>query len=284
MISTDSFAICGIGVNGDAAPIPEQSVVRFHDPAPFVPVGKCHQRIIRDQEAGDHALWYPTSLCPSSAQVRIADRALVAPIIEKYEWLGTLPDNTSHYAALILPIEVVVGVVAFSVSRFGGHASLLGHRAIYLSRGATLPLAPSWSSSFLIRRSIRLLFGEETPLFVVAFSDWSAGELGTVYQASGWTYLGEIVSEEWLEPNGLRRDASFHKVLCVSGSEHRRTGRVASAVDYQEKKGRLLGEGWKLRKVRRGKYACVAGKHGRLFRELEALLSARSNPYPKRAP
>jgi len=224
--------------------------------------------------------WVGLDLSPASALVSEASRAEVQGVVERYEWMGNLPDNCSRYAKLTFDGNVA-GAVAFSRSGFGGSFTYLGNEAWKLARGVTLHWAPTWASSALISRSLRLLFDD--PTFVVAFSDWEAGEVGTVYQASGWVYLGHRPSLEWASPSGERKDASFHKVRVVSGSRHRRTGATATREQYDATARDMLDNGWSFRRVIRGKYATVAGRRGRERRHLEALLAEQAKDYPRRA-
>lgn len=251
-----------------------------------VPVGRCYQSVMRERYSvsdrdglfGDW--WSDLPKNPESASVESARREEIEPLIRRYEWLGNLPDNCSLYAKLTFEGNIA-GAVAFSRSGFGGRFSLLHRPAWKLTRGVTLHWAPPWASSFLISRSLRLLF--DSPVFVVGFSDWEAGEVGTVYQASGWTYLGASRSREWVSPEGERRDASFHKIRVVSGSQHTKSGRVATAAQYQAERDEMLASGWTLPQRMRGKYATVAGQRGREHRELEEVLAAHAKPYPTRA-
>lgn len=246
---------------------------------------QCHQHLMAERFAQSEpynlfgAWWYSLELKRSGAVVSETTREAVAPIIEKYEWLGNVPDNCSLYSKLTFDGNIA-GALAFSKSGFGGLITFCGHPAWKLTRGVTVFWAPKWASSFLINHSLRLLFTD--PVFVVAFSDWEAGEIGTVYQAAGWTYLGHKMSAEWLSPLGERKDASFHKIRVVSGSVHTKTGQIASKELFDLERERMLCDGWIISRKMRGKYATVAGASGREKRTLLALLTRFSRPYPKR--
>lgn len=253
----------------------------------LVPVDRCHQSLVRERAADEERdgmfgdWWDSLDLGVANAVVAEARREEVEPLIERYEWLGNLPDNCSRYAKLTFDGNIA-GAIAFSKSGFGGSFTLNGEPAIKLARGVSLHWSPPWASSFLIRRGTDILLRSD-PLFVVAFSDWAAGEVGTVYQASGWRYLGHSPSSEWMSPDGERRDASFHKVRVVSGSRHRKTGRKASRDEYEAERAQMIEAGWTQVTSIRGKYATVAGRNGRERRRLLALLDGMARPYPKRA-
>jgi hypothetical protein len=77
----------------------------------------------------------------------------------------------------------------------GGHpytqyvGSSYAKKGIQLSRGACVHWAHPHSASKLIGGSLQLIkkMGYK---YVIAFSDPEAGEIGTVYQATNWHYLG----------------------------------------------------------------------------------------------
>lgn len=63
-------------------------------------------------------------------------------------------------------------------------------KTAYLTRGACVPHAPKNSASFLIRKSCFLARQDFGWQIFMAYSDHDAGEIGTVYQAANWHYLG----------------------------------------------------------------------------------------------
>jgi hypothetical protein len=66
----------------------------------------------------------------------------------------------------------------------------LANATVCLQRGACVPHAPKNSASFLIRWACRLAFKDFAWKIFFAYSDSAAGEIGTVYQASNWFYIG----------------------------------------------------------------------------------------------
>ena len=76
-------------------------------------------------------------------------------------------------------------------SAFGTRFGFTG-KIITLARGACLPWAHPHSASKLIRGSMRLL--PERFKVVTATVDRAAGEVGTIYQACGFAYVGVMRS------------------------------------------------------------------------------------------
>jgi hypothetical protein len=63
-------------------------------------------------------------------------------------------------------------------------------RVLSLSRLALLPGEPTNAESLLIGASIRLIRRTKRWAALVTFADLSQGHTGTIYRATGWTYLG----------------------------------------------------------------------------------------------
>jgi hypothetical protein len=66
-------------------------------------------------------------------------------------------------------------------------------RAICLARGACVHWAHPHAASFLIARACKFAHAEFGWKIFYAYSDPTAGEIGTVYRAANWIYLGEGV-------------------------------------------------------------------------------------------
>jgi len=142
-----------------------------------------HQRIIRDR-AAESAPREPLANL-DGCTVSPVTRAQAKPIILRYEWLGTLGRAKVWYG-LHAPDGELLGVVGF-----GGTAPRDLPGSIILERGACVHWAPKNAASFLIRRAVRLAHREHGWTTFVAYADPDAGEIGTVYQACGWSYLGQ---------------------------------------------------------------------------------------------
>jgi hypothetical protein len=116
------------------------------------------------------------------------------PIIMRYEWLGTTPRTPLAAYGLRAPTGELIGVTVFGHPNGTGSSNLCGrdHKdlAICLQRGACVHWAPRNAASFLISRACRLAAAEHGWRIFHAYADRTAGEIGTVYQACGWLFLG----------------------------------------------------------------------------------------------
>jgi hypothetical protein len=159
---------------------------------------KCYQRHIRE-------VWAEIEQCPqlpslSNARVERISREQAASIILKYEWLAGDPRNkqplgkgSQAFYGLILNEELLG---ATCIGRVGaGIGNICGKylkRTAYISRGACVPHAPKNAGSFLTRYACRMASQDFGWRVFFAYSDThDASEIGTIYQACGWFYLGE---------------------------------------------------------------------------------------------
>ncbi|MCZ2153415.1 MAG: hypothetical protein LC114_05875 [Bryobacterales bacterium] len=172
---------------------------------------KAHQRFIREQLATTEAT-YTADI--GTAVVQEITPSQAREIIEKYEWLKTMPAFLLHCYGIFFD-GICGGVVVYSVdygenlawSKFGWQGKI-----ICLSRGACVHWAHPHSASKLIRTSMRML--PEKYKVVTCTVDAEAGEVGTIYQAAGMTFVG-VMSKggnraSIIKPDGKRissRDA-----------------------------------------------------------------------------
>jgi hypothetical protein len=128
----------------------------------------------------------------SCRQIKYSDAAL---FYYQYEHLGHPGRGVYHWGAY--ENEKLVAVVSFGTACFAIHRGKLSSIAkrnkikiIQLTRGGTVPkihkYLPSWIVSQGLRR-IKELYGD---CLVVAYSDPKYNEIGTIYQASNFYYLG----------------------------------------------------------------------------------------------
>lgn len=196
------------------------------------------QRQIRD----DFDSPAPTSrLKLKQSTVRSVSRRLAESIILKYEWLGTMASTSVHYG--IFFDNHCAGVCCVALGGSGTAGPTVGRKfgleqrqIATLARGACVHWAPSGANSRLVAWTCRLLAKQhDDPEIVVAYSDSDAGEIGTIYQACGWVYIGktkrpssgEYVSRQgrvinsqtvghWARRSGLRFSV-FERILIDKG-------------------------------------------------------------------
>jgi hypothetical protein len=172
---------------------------------------KAHQRIIREQKESTSksenlfgAWWESIDRSIENSKVREIDRKTCEAIILEYEWLGCMPAVVWHnfgiffdgncggvvcygpeYSENLGKISRERGTKGADWSKYGFEGKM-----ILLSRGACVHWAHPHSGSKLIRQSMKML--PEKYEVITATTDEAAGEIGTIYQASGFFYVGSM--------------------------------------------------------------------------------------------
>jgi len=119
--------------------------------------------------------------------------------ILRYEWLGSIPQRSTNY--FIARFKGVIGGVLIytypnSFTKKLGEYSKNHERL--LARGACAGWTPKGLASFFIMKSVRWLAKTKDIKFFTAYSDIEAGEIGTIYQACNFYYLGNSFGSKML--------------------------------------------------------------------------------------
>lgn len=115
-------------------------------------------------------------------------------------------------------------------------------RVLSLSRLAVVPGEPQNAASILIGWCVRALRAEGKWSHLVTFADESQGHTGTIYRATGWTYVGRTAAiARWINGDGAqvsklstktRTTAEMRRLgYCIQGkfAKHKFTMRIAAA-------------------------------------------------------
>jgi len=236
---------------------------------------KAHQRIIREQMAEAPTLlgnWWDevdTSLDKATVAPITSEKA--AQVILEYEWLGTMPQLVTRCFGFFHD-GILAGACVFA-EKPGGNLtsnqnSVVPSDSLYLARGACVHWAHPHAASWFIAHVCRAL----SPCSVLAYSDPEAGEIGTIYQALNWFYIGPSSGGHtgvWIDGKRINlhsfkrdRDYSVGQGL----DEVRKAFPSAKSIIPIPRKGRYVG---------------VYGP--RPYRKpIEKALRAVALPYPKR--
>ena len=152
----------------------------------------CHQRKIREGFALSEPRSVPDTLKGFTVEAISRDDA--EKIILQYEWLGTMNKFSVAHYGLISPDQVVHGVACFGRGNGTNAGSITTSelsRPISLERGACVHWAHPHAPSMLVSKACRQMYIDHGYNTFFAYSDWEAGEIGTIYQACNWIYLGQ---------------------------------------------------------------------------------------------
>jgi hypothetical protein len=240
---------------------------------------KAHQRIIRERKQSENgneglfgAWWSYIDTSFDKAQIHEIANEQAAAVIRDYEWLGDMPQAVTTCWGLLWE-RTIAGVLVFAEKPGSNLASdkssIVPQEALYLARGACVHWAPPNAASFFINAVCQKLGN----VSVLAYSDPAAGEVGTIYQALGWVYIGKsrggptgvLVDGKLMQLHSFKRDRNYN--VGQSLAEVRAAFPKANTIIPVPRKHRYLG---------------VYGSK-KYRRESLRRLSDYSLPYPKRA-
>jgi hypothetical protein len=150
----------------------------------------------------------------------------ITKFIEKYEWLGKMPNRPTHRFIAKYKDEIGCAIVMSTPNSF---SKLIGDDTKDLekliSRGASSFWAPKNIASSLIMWSIKWMVKNTQFRLFSAYSDPEAKELGTIYQACNFIYMGQNYGSNilyfdlenpnisWTTGRNFRK-LSFYKEIC----------------------------------------------------------------------
>ena len=143
---------------------------------------------------------------PKEDRVKCAE---IARFIEQHEWLGKMPRRPTHRFTASYKGKLAGVIVMATPNSF---SNLLGRESRHLekliSRGACISWSPKNLGSALVMFSVRWIAKHTTFRLFTAYSDTEARELGTIYQACNFIYLGQTsgAREEYFDPENPEKD------------------------------------------------------------------------------
>lgn len=190
----------------------------------IVDVGVAHQKIMRDIKAqsdknnlfGEY--WRGIDLDLKKATIREVGYVTAKKIIEEYEWLGCMSAITWFSYGIFFD-DICGGVVCFGPEYSENLGVLARERGkkcadwskydfegkmILLNRGVCLHWTPKNTNSKLVMGAIKLLPSKFK--VVTATTDHLAGEVGTIYQACNFYYIGSMRDSSPNIPNSKNGD------------------------------------------------------------------------------
>lgn len=208
------------------------------------------------------------------ALVRPIRSELAKQIILKYEWLGTMSNTGQHFGIFFGPFCAGVTCVSLGSGTANGNNhvqfGLTSHLQLaVLARGACVHWAPPGTNSKLVAWTCKLLAKHTTAKVIIAYADSDAGEIGTIYQACNWVYIGQGSSTTQFK----NRAGRIYDQKVVANTK-------AKNVQWSVHRDYLLANGWTMQQTNpKGRYVYVLDRKDKsLVQRIERLRL----PYPKR--
>jgi len=127
----------------------------------------------------------------------------IIEFIQKHEWLGKMPNRPTHRFTARFNGKLAGVIIMTTPNAF---SKIVGEDTIKLekliARGACISWSPKNLGSWMITKSIKYMI-LNTPFRVFsAYSDTEAMELGSIYQACSFIYLGKSSGsqKQYLDP------------------------------------------------------------------------------------
>ena len=276
----------------------------------------CWQYEIRLQKESEDRQYIIDTFKIAPENIKISDFKII-PITEKdkkneaiqfikrYEWLGTITQFSTHYFGAYYK-GVLGGVTIFSMPN--AFSKILGDNTKELerliSRGACASWTPKGLASYFLMSCIRWMVKNTQYRLFTAYSDPTAKELGTIYQACNFYYLGQksgtctryinpytgkIVSDRFFRQKTAYK--KFAEELGIQWDKNwiSKNGMIWDNVpDDIEKILREYSKNKQLSSTKieypnKHKYAYVLGKNKKETKELRKIFEERNKifPYPK---
>jgi uncharacterized protein YktA (UPF0223 family) len=228
----------------------------------------------------------------------------VKRFIERHEWLGKMSLYPTHFFTARYKGQLA-GVVIMDMP--AAFSKLLGEDTKkierLISRGACVSWSPKNLASKLISFATSWMVQNTEYRLFTAYSDTEAKELGTIYQACNFYYLGQIAGAGWqykLENGRLVSDRYFRsrsvykKLAKVAGIFWEASWQTGDIVHFENMPSEIVHRLKEMSKdyqkscekrriSAKHKYAYVLGKDKRETKRLRKEFETRNKvfPYPK---
>ena len=223
--------------------------------------------------------------------------------IKDNEWLGNLTQySTSFFQCRLKSNNILAGVLIFSMPN--AFSKLLGENTKELerliSRGACISWSPKNLASSFIMWSIKWMVKNTPYRLFTCYSDPTAKELGTVYQAANFYYLGQNsgTTTRYINPytgkvvsdRFFRQKTAYKKYAVELGINWEKDWNHKTGINWHnipDDKEKILREyskekqksSEKIDMPSKHKYAYVLGKNNRETKELRKIFETRNKLY-----
>jgi len=231
----------------------------------------------------------------------------IIEFIVRYEWLGTI--GVMPKWCFTARYQGKLGGVVF-INEPTSYSQLLGgvtrNYEALIQRGATASWSPKNLGSRLVMFSCNWMIENTEKRLFVGYTDPMANELGTIYQACNFDYLGnnfgvaylfkhpQIKNGKWFSVQTLKRTSSFKKWcsknnILVLASWFKDNGFKDLKIIPEEIKRKwydwnrqIIKEAEKLKVDKKHKYALIIGKTKEEKKNFISLRTYTPQIYPKR--
>jgi hypothetical protein len=289
-------------------PLPVAKLEKRADPAPVSAVdqqaplmqGKCHQRIIRDRTR-EEDIARLTPLLGDLGELKAGQFDLACEpydqchrdFIKRYEWLGN-PGISIKWCFTARYKGELGGVILLSEPYYPSDTDAL------IARGASAGWTPKNLGSRHVMFACRWMVENTLKRKFIAYADDQAGEIGQIYQACNFKFLGWKDAEYGLDDKGNRKSFQTFKRTsrmvpwlakqgialapeCFTPKGYLRWSAIP--VDIKRKMRTYIQEersALKTVSVRRGRYILLLGHNKQETKKMNAAFAETVYEYPTR--
>jgi len=218
--------------------------------------------------------------------------------IERYEWLGN-PGFGIKWCFTARYKNLLGGVILFSEPyRFENNETR--HAEALIQRGACASWAPKNLNSHLIMYACRWMAQHTDKRVFFAYSDPAAGEIGTVYQACNFYYLGQFKKQVYTHKGKVKSAQTAKRTRhllpwlakqditlpssCFTPKGYFRWSAIPLAIKTKMREHiRLKITKWQRQDSRHGKYVLILGPNRTETKRWKRQYTFKSVPYTKRS-
>jgi len=273
---------------------------------------KCHQRLMKEKEYKkdiEVLTFNPSDFSIAEYTFSREDYSeKIKSFIEKYEWLRSVGVFSKYNFVIRLQGEIA-GVQILNEPT--SYSKILGDNTpkweCLIQRGCTVSWAHPHLGSRLLMMSVNWMVRNTEKRLFIGYSDPSAGEIGTIYQACNFKYLGDKfgvpskyihptykdgkefcehslkrtgVFKWWCRQNGIKIESSWIKPNGFKDIKEIPESIKRAWYNWGKE---IISESKEIIQPLKGKYVLIKGKDKREQRYLESLFKKKTYPYPKRA-
>lgn len=237
-----------------------------------------------------------------------AEKLKVDLFIHRHEWLEKMPQRTTHVFGAFYK-DILCGVTVFATPNAFSNTLGKDTKCIekLLSRGAVKSWTPKNMGSWLVMKSVNWMVENTEFRLFSAYSDSEAKELGTIYQAANWKYLGKTSGGSiqyfdpknpqrgWFSDRELRKTSMQRRILRVEGISIEKEWLVNGEFKVSNvpneikellkiKQKKYASECLKRNPPKKHKYCILLGRSKKETSKLNKLFDEMGNktfPYPK---
>ncbi len=211
-------------------------------------------RTARSPRADGGASPTPTLPTPKALIVRPAPPGVVRPLIVEHHYLHSMPCAAWRCFGVFAGADLV-GAMVFTAGARQGHRALVGASPQQVATLARLWLRdeiPKNAESRVIGVVLRLLRRDGRWKLLLSYADPAAGHVGTIYQATGWLYLGQGVPPSYVDlgdGRALHPRTVYDRLGSNAVGHLRRTGIPArrAVVSGKHRYAYVLDPAWRWR-------------------------------------